>query len=293
MKRIRQAQKVHFFGGTLRLTGAYDTNARVSPVDDVTVGGLTATIPVERDTYLSQALSLRHEYRLPHTRHTWATQFVNSNSLYSSQTDLELNYFSLETGPRLDFESWALGLRGTARHVSKDYSDYLRSFGGAATLTAPVTERVWLSVDVAGEDRKYYGNRENTGTNVLCAAGPTMAWGRNTLGLSVGYEVNWAARDFESYDRLICDLQYRRGFRYGISMQLGYRYARSLFDSPDIAYSFSRRKDHVHECSVMLRKSLVRSLALEVGHTYSKSTSSVGLYDYGRQVTSLSLSYDF
>ena len=293
LRDIRRTRKAHFITGTLTLSASKDSNARVSPAGDVELGDFPISVPVVKDELFSTSLVLNHTYR-PRAgqRWNWSTTLVNYNAVYDKETDLDVDYLNLLVGPGLLVGSGIVDLHGVAVYMDKDYLGYLRALGAEVGARFPLNQSVWLALSARGEDRKYYQTPDNTGFNSVCNAGANLTFGRNTLAASAGYEVNTAHDDAEAYDRVIWSLRCDRDLPMGMAVYCGYKHEYTKYDRAG-DFSASRRADDVAELSLGLRKRIFGRWSAEFSHKHTNSWSNVGLYDYDRDVTSVSVSYRF
>ena len=294
LDKIRKAKKRHVFSGNVAVSAVIDSNARVSPGGDVSLPGLddTITIPVEQDAYVTQSLTLTHEVKIKPRRRSWVTSFSNYNAQYDTESDLDLNYFGLLSGPRFQFGKTRLDLKGAGTFVRKDYHDYLRGLGLATTAARRITDRFWLSLALRMEDRKYYQTPENNGFALTSAIMPSYIWGKILITGSAGYSVTNADASSESFDKLSLGLRLTRKLPLNSSGFVAYRFDHALYDARG-AFSTSRREDNVHQVMIGLQKRVFTRVGAALTHSCTRAYSNTDLYDYDRNVTSLSLRYSF
>ncbi|MBT3381464.1 MAG: DUF560 domain-containing protein [Lentisphaerae bacterium] len=294
LDKIQKERKRHVLAGSLAVSGVVDSNARVSPGGDVALPGLddTITIPIERDAYTTLSLAVSHELRVKPRRRSWMTGFSNYNARYDTESDLDLNYFGLQSGPRFQFGDTRLDLRGVGTFVRKDYHDYLRGLGVSGMATKRLTDRLWLSLVLRMEDRKYYQTPQNNGFALTSAVMPTVIWGKTMVASSIGYSVTNADESSESFDKLSAGLRFSRKLPFRVSGFLGYRFDHALYDARG-SFSTSRRDDDVHQLTVGLYRRLSAHIGASLTHSYTRAYSNADIYDYDRNVTSLSLKCSF
>jgi tetratricopeptide (TPR) repeat protein len=293
LSQIRAARSPHRFSGALNLTIARDDNARVSPQDTINLPDLPPlNVPVERDWFSSQSLVLEHRWTPRTTDLSWVSELLAYDALYLDQDDLDVQYLRLDTGPRWKTDNAILGLGVNGAYMEKDFSRYLGSWGARAFATVAAARNLSVRLEVSGEDRTYWQDPDTSGPSGMVTLRPTWTLGRHALSAETGAEAHDAKTGDQTYNRAFASLGYQLTLPWRLSFLASYQYENWLFDEPE-PLATSRRRDNVHAVGVGLRRLLGAQAAVELRHRYQTSHSSNDLYDYERNVTSLSVIYAF
>ena len=293
LAKIRETRCPHRFSGALNLTIARDDNARVSPGGTITIPGLPRlSLPVDRDVFTAQSLLLEHRWATPVRGLAWVSEFLGYDALYLDQDDLDVQYLRLDTGPRWRSGRTSLGLGINGAYMEKDYQRYLRTYGARAFGGLALARNASVRLEVSAEDRRYWQDEEADGVAGRISLGPTWTLGRHTLMADLGVEAHDAQEGWESYRKTFSGLGYQVALPWRLAFLSSYLYENWRFREPE-PLSASRRRDDVHSLSVGLRRLLGRRAAVELRHKVELSHSNSDLYDYHRNVTSLSVTYAF
>jgi Tfp pilus assembly protein PilF len=293
LDRIAAENRRHKLTGALVLSISRDSNARVSPDGGIDLPGLpTLAVPVERDWFFSQSLILEHTFRPDTQSMSWFTSLLNYNAFYFDVDDLDVNYYRAATGPRWRDGHWSAGLDAVAGYMHRDYDRYLRTLGGEIWGACRVAPSAALRLNVLLEDRRYYSEPDRNAFFGQIGLRPAITTGPWSLDLLAAYEFNNADGDWEAYDRLLAGMQLSRRLPLRIVAFVGYDYEYTLYDEPD-PLTGVRRKDDLHQVYAGLRKTFGAHVAVELVHRYEKSLSNSDLYDYDRNLSTLSLTVAF
>jgi tetratricopeptide (TPR) repeat protein len=293
LSQIRAARSPHRFSGALTLTLARDDNARVSPQDTIILPNLPPlNVPIERDWFSSQSLVLEHRWTPRPTGLTWASELLAYDALYLDQDDLNVQYLRLDSGPRWALGRTLLGLGVNGAYMEKDCDRYLGSWGARAFASVAAARNLSIRLDVSGEERTYWRDPDASGPSAIASLRPTWTLGRHAFSAEAGAELHDADKGNQTYDRAFAGLGYQLSLPWRLSLLASYRYENWLFDDPEPLAS-SRRRDRVHGVGIGLRRLLGTHAAVELHHKFDTSHSSNILYDYDRNVTSLSVIYAF
>ena len=293
LSQIRAARSPHRFSGAVALTVARDDNARVSPQDTIILPNLPPlSVPIERDWFSAQSLTLEHRW-LPRTAGlSWASELLAYDALYLDQDDLNVQYLRLDTGPRWQSGRILLGLGLNGAYMEKDNNRYLGTWGARAFATVAAARNLSVRLEVSGEDRTYWRDPDASGPGGTASLRPTWTLGRHALSAETGAEIHDGDKGDQTYDRAFAGLGYQLSLPWRLSFLASYRYENWLFEEPGVLAS-CRRRDRAHSLGIGLRRLLGAHAAVELRHKYDTSHSSNDLYDYDRNVTSLSVIYAF
>jgi tetratricopeptide (TPR) repeat protein len=293
MNQIRAARCPHRFSGALTLTIARDDNARVSPQDTIVLPNLPPlNVPIERDWFTSQSLVVEHRWT-PRTQGlAWVSEALAYDALYLDQDDLDVQYLRLDTGPRWKLGRTLVGLGLNGAYMAKDDNRYLGTWGARAFANVATTRHTAIRLELSAEDRTYWREPDASGPSGTASLRPTWTLGRHAFSAETGAELHDAEGGDQTYDRAFAGLGYQLSLPWRFSFLASYRYENWLFAEPE-PLATSRRRDSVHGIGVGLRRLLGAHAAVELRHKLETSQSSNDLYDYDRNVTSLSVTYAF
>jgi tetratricopeptide (TPR) repeat protein len=298
MDAIDTRTKKNLFSGMFGIGYNWDSNARISPgtgTIDTARGERTVSRGdrLEKDGFSSATLVLDHKSRLRADGDVWwRTTAANYSTFYNSETDLDINYYLLATGPTLETQRFVLEARGLFGYMLEGRDRYLRSSGGTVSAATRLNKHLLLAASARVEDRKFYEVRQADALNVGTHITPTIIWGPNRLMAQAGFEDNDAKDETQSYDRLHALLRYERELPHDFTAFAGYRLEDIDFDRRSTVFG-KTRKDRRHLFSAGLTKKLWRNLSGELGYGYIKSHSRIELYEYDRHLASFGLSVTF
>ncbi len=293
--KLKQAEKRHFLIGELTLGLSYDTNVQVSPKNEfIDIVFLPDPVAIEkkRDFFGFATLFADHRYRWLETAWSWRTSFITYNSFYETEKDLDTNYYSVLSGPVFEKDRLSLALQVFFTHLDKDYATYVSSFGATSAASFVVSKNLLLRAALKVEDKAYDQPPERDAINAVLTAGPSLAWGPNILTLQLGAETENATDDVESYRKYFASVRYSRRLPFGLTGYTSYRYQNYSYDEQNPMFA-AMRDDRVHEFVAGLIKRLSDNLFTEINHSYTESHSTLDLYEYERNVTTVSLTFGF
>jgi len=293
LAEIRDARSAHHLGGALTLSLARDDNARVSPGGAITIPGLPRfSVPIERDVFAAQTLVLEHQWRPCPDGVYWGSEMLAYDALYQDQDDLDVQYLRLDTGPRWKTDRLTLGLGPNGAFMEKDYDRYLGTVGARAFAAVAISRQLSLRLEVNGEQRRYWQVPAADGFSYTVALRPTYRLGRHVLTSDLGFESHDADARDQSYDRVFAGLGYQLALPWRLTFLASYLYENWLFDGHE-PLAGDRRRDGVHTATIGLRRQLCSRAAAELRQAYETSHSTGQLYDYERNVSSLSVIWVF
>jgi hypothetical protein len=293
LDRIAELRRSHAWTGALQLSLTYDSNARVSPGGSVGIPGLPPlSVPIERDWYTGQSLSLSHEYRRPGSRRSWRTDTYAYHSLYDTEDDLDLTYLLAETGPRLTSGRHALDLRVLGRFLWKESDSYYHTLGGRADLVSTLSPTLGTNLSLGLERRVYYWDENKDSVSLVVRGGPVLTLGAGRVRGTVRYEFNDARDQEETYQEMEIGVHAERNLRYDVTVGASGSFTQTRY-ADNGAFSTERRRDGVSEAAVFVSRRFTRDLVVALEYRYTKSASNLDLYDYDRDAVTLRVTYSF
>jgi len=302
LQSINLHQKSNFLYGSLSISQSWDSNIRVSPSTDVinTIFGpvqLDAQSKEQSDSFTSLNLSLNYNYKLTDNLF-WKNNFYLYHAAYIHERDLNLLYCQVASGLAYHQESWQFSGQVTFERIDQESDQYLHGTGLALQLDKRLSDSLLLSVNNRITTKKYYSVAERRALNNLL--GVALNWQKNRTSVVAG--INWETEDAKDGDNWEEDEDAYN--KYGgfvtieqtvlLNTTLYARYSYQYTDYKDEYATFAReRTDKKHEFSVGVRQKLFATVLLDASYTYTDSNSSIKLYDYKRNLTALSLIYNF
>ncbi|OGV68746.1 MAG: hypothetical protein A3K19_11930 [Lentisphaerae bacterium RIFOXYB12_FULL_65_16] len=302
--QIDASGKRNFFSGSLSLGINYDTNVAASPNSSqiTTPGLLVPSVRVDgedADFFESSLLQAEHRYRINDSELGWRSALTLYNASYFHEHDQNLEYVRLATGPSLVQSRRLIDVMLVGEYLTKESDSYLNAFGGQLRLAQALWGRHILAADITAMSKEYDQAPDRKAYNLGLSAGPVFVWGKNQLVTRVGLDME-DARDGEggveedelSYTRYWTQIRYERELPFGIAAYAGYRFQYVDYKS-DYAVFAEDRQDEIHDVLVGVRKKLPHGLAVDLNNTYTEARSEIDLYEYNRNLTSLSLQWSF
>jgi len=300
MERLESIEGTDWFSGTLRLSACFDSNVRVSPTNGTiaTVLGDVVLDPQyrkESDESLGATVVLNYRHRFADTPLGWSVVGIEHNVWYDTEDDLDVNMVAAMTGPSFETDRSRLDLQGLYMSLEKDHSAYMKSFGAAAFLATALTPHTTLTVSMKAENRKFYETRGRDSINLSASLGTIAAWGEgdaNALSTWVGTEADDPVDRTEAFNKRTLGLRYDRRLPHGMGLFGGYKFQAAAYKGVKPLFG-TQRHDDAHEFSAGFSEKFSDELSVEVSHTYTESGSNIGLYDYNRHLTALSVIFNF
>jgi tetratricopeptide (TPR) repeat protein len=306
---IAASEQHHFLNGIFTFGLSHDDNVNVAPADssiDINLGGVTIPIDIKQkptsDEIYNTTLVANHIYKFEESPNTWKTSVVNYNAFYASQSVHDLNYVSLASGPALHGRNYLWQTQGLVGYVDLEHDRYQSLWGLNSALTWLMDRNLVFNLGVTGQQKNNYRDDERDAYNYLLSAGPIISSGLNRISLSVGAEYENAARDFNSYDRFTAMARYDRQLPHDFVFYAGYRFQNTRYRQPrpsDTLINSENRSDNVRDLSCGLTTRLWqsrdsrRTLSGQINYSNTKAKSSIGLYEYDKNVTTAALSVSF
>ncbi len=300
LAKIDEADKQHFFSGILTLGMHYDTNVLVSPANN-TIQTPALNIPFvevedeKEDFFGSLTLALEHRYRPADAAMGWKTNAVTYNAFYTDEyeeNDPDVNFFSLASGPSWENNKYMVDIQLLYEYLDKGYHVYLRDYGLQLNAVASLRPEMLLAAGIRLVEKEYLQGFEREAFNTRITLGPTYTTGANRLTARIGFERENTAVDTEAYDEYFLSLRYDRSLPANFIFFSEYRFQYRDYDGREVAFN-EHRDDEIQDISVGINRFLGERTLLEISHTYTTADSTIELYEYERNLTSLSFSRTF
>ncbi|OGV72889.1 MAG: hypothetical protein A3K19_15080 [Lentisphaerae bacterium RIFOXYB12_FULL_65_16] len=300
---IDRARRRHFFSGLLSLGAHYDSNVTVAPTSSTinlpNLPDQPVTVDDEvEDALLSTTAAVTHRYKFRDSIWSWKSSLLNYNAFYDDMHELDLNYITAATGPGIEIGNLAADLQVFGDYMDKGYDTYMRTGGVRVSSFYAVNRYVYLAAGSSCAWKTYLQDPKRDAVNANVSAGPILAWGKNRLSLRGEIEAEDATdgpdyeEDEESYLKYSGSAEFERRFTERIGafararvQQFNYVARSAVFDQ--------YRRDLLQDYTAGMNLRLTPALELELSHTFTHSGSTIELYRYQRNVTSLILSYRF
>jgi len=308
MQNIDKGGRQHFWSGALTLGVSWDDNTEVSPQDSQVRLPLFPNTPFDvgkpkSDSIFTLTAALNHRYKVRDSRFAWKSSMMNYDAFYQHRKHLDIQYLNVATGPSLESDKWVLDLQGVGEILEKEYDPYLQSAGAQANFVCALSRDLYLAAGLRVMEKKYSSDPKRDATTVTATIGPIYNWGDNRLTARLEFENEEASdglapggvayeEDVYSYYRYSASLQYDRRLPWGFGFYAKYRYQDADYNARDVSFD-QYRHDQVHEVTGGVTKKITDSVQAEISHSYTESHSSIELYRYDRNVTSMSLTYRF
>lgn len=305
IEQIDASGRKHFFSGSLSLGLNYDTNAAASPESSLigtpALAGIpSVTVEDEQEDFFASALLLaEHRYRLNESGLGWRSAAVFYNASYFHEYDQDLDYIRLATGPSLEQDRRLFDAMLVAEYLAKGSDSYLNAVGGQFRVAQALWGRHILAAEILALSKEYDQVPDRKAYSLGLNAGPVFVWGKNQFVTRVGLDLE-DARDGEggfeedelSYTRGWAQFRYERQLPFDMAAYAGYRFQYVDYKS-EYAVFAADRQDEIHDVLVGVRKKLPHGLSVDLNNTYTKACSEIELYEYNRNLTSLSLQWSF
>lgn len=298
--RMNKSGEKHMFSGRLTLSAGHDTNMGSSADDTIRIGGIPFVIESDSGNYFSQTLDLRHEYRFfLEAPHTWNSDLLIYNSDYdkhigsgSSEESAAVQYMKFRSGPTFNFSRWSTDLKATAGYVTSGHDDYMKTFGLENGYSYTLLENLWLNASLSFDKHTYFDNKARDAQQYRFSLSPTLLSGKNIYSVSLSVTDNHAKSALESYISTELSAYYLRQLPWQMNASVGYTYAFNKYDTSHPLFN-AVQEDRINRVSFALTKQLSQGLILELKNTYTDRNSTLDIKEYERNLTSISLIYNF
>lgn len=322
---IEERDRRSFFTGRFTAAVSHDSNPRVAPdsqLIDVVQGGqldrlrLDAATFADEDHYASFSAYLKHTYLFPSRAWQWRTAFSWFGTSYDEQSEQNIQYASVKTGPARRWGRFDVELLATLGQVKLDGENYRKMHGVEINATANINRNVMLGATVQRRIKKAYYDRDEDGVNYFAALRPIVVWGpdgENRLYSELSVEREFTGEgshtrngrthpnygEMDQFTRGEASIRYVRKLPWHeLSPYLGYSYARTVYDARNPGIGAvpgfpAVRRDNVNTFTIGITKALPWKMSVDLMHVRTYANSTVDLYEYDRHQTRLSIAKDF
>ncbi|HPI94047.1 MAG TPA: tetratricopeptide repeat protein [Deltaproteobacteria bacterium] len=301
---IEASRREHFFQGAVSSGVEWDDNVNVAPSSSlITISTDLGDLPVRVDKPAGDTIShlysdLRYAY-VPYGGNLgFKASLLGYQALYTHEDDLDVGLAELRAGPSLRTGGAAWDLYGMASHISLDSETYSLSYGGGVSMSVMPGWNLAVDADARLRKKDYADEDAKDALNASLAVTPAWASGPNRIRTSLGVEREDARSDEETYWRATGSVSFERLLPFGLAFVAGYRYQGSWY-AEEAGLFGEKRQDDVHYYNAALSLPVFRStggafeFTMGAGYTYTDSNSTLPLYTYAKNVTSLSLNCTF
>jgi tetratricopeptide (TPR) repeat protein len=300
---IDESEQKHLFNGFVTLGALYDDNVgAVSSKGTINIGDLPVRLDQqpESDGALQATAVLNHIYRFIDTPYVWKSTLTTYNNFYNDETDYDLNYFGVNTGPVYQDDDSLSELMGTAAQVDLQSDRYLGLLGVSFNHTRFLSRCLQLSLGASFLDKTYFHDidRYRDAHTWALSANPVLTLDENRVSLNVVRENEDAKRDQYDYVRTLVGVRYDRLLPMDFAAYAGFRHQRTDYQDEEPLFR-EERSDQQTTWDVGLSKTLWRSddrkqlLAAQVSYTHTNNESNLDLYSYDKSVTLTSLTFAY
>ncbi len=303
-EQIDAATRRQNLSGTLSVGVHYDTNAGASPtdssVDTPALGVPNVQVEDEQeDVYTSLMLHAQHAMKFDQPNLGWRSSLLFYSTAYAKEGDQDLQFARIATGPAWQQPERAVDLAVVGEYLAKEGDDYSMALGGQARFVQTLWQRHVLVGEVLLLAREYEQEPDRRAHTLGFSIGPVFEWGSNRLVTRVGVETE-DARDGDdaveedelSHARYSGRVAYERRLPRNATARAEYKFTHTNYEADYAAFARDRQ-DRVHAVQVGLQKQLADNVLLDLSNTFTTAHSSIELYEYDRNVTSLVLQWSF
>lgn len=301
---IEASRREHFFQGAVSSGIEWDDNVNVAPSGSlITISTDLGDLPVRVDKPAGDTIShlftdLRYAYAPYGSTLGFKASLLGYQALYTHEDDLDVRLAEFRAGPSLRTGGVSWELYGLASHISLDSETYSLSYGGGVSMSAVPGWNLAVDADARLRKKDYADEDAKDALNASLAVAPSWASGPNRIRTSLGVEREDARSDEETYWRAAGSISFERLLPFGLAFVAGYRYQGSWY-ADEAGLFGEKRQDDVHYYTAALSLPVLRStggafeFTVGAGYTYTDSKSTLPLYTYSKNVTSLSLNCTF
>jgi hypothetical protein len=195
-------------------------------------------------------------------------------------------------------ETHLLDLQAFTNYIDVQYDRYQSSFGFAPAVTYLATPTTLLNFRGKVEEKNNYTDTSKDATNIAYSAGFVFIADKNRLYFTFTKEYENADSLANSYDRIGWRFRLEHDFPDDITGYGNIGFKSTKYDAITQLFDVIR-KDKVNDFSLGLSKLIWKDkkrgmvLVGQLSHTYTRSKSNIKLYDYSKNVTGFSLTFNF
>ncbi len=290
----------HKFSGRIGVGLMYDSNVATSPSSDLvetTIGDFTLTadsLPQEDGAGVVQFM-LNHFYDMGQQGgFIWQDTLSTYHTRYSTETDYDLDVFSIQTGLGHLTPQRQVNIPLTYDWIHLDNQTYARYLGVAPSYGRVLSENTNLTLTARLQKRKYPDQEDRDSRYWKLELTPRWLAkdGSQLFQGTAAYTHEQARESYESQEGWEFSLGFMQQLPLQITMYLqqswsgtDYQKAQALFDDP--------REEDQRRTTLNLSKRFNPRLSLSLSGSYTRNHSNIGLYDYERTQVTLLTSYEF
>ncbi len=303
LQLIDKADKKHSFNGMLSVGLSFDDNIHSSPVNQqiqTVIGNVTLSgsgSQAQEDLINQNSIRLSHRYRQHPKSMAWHSSALAHNSTYADEQNLNLNLFSVNSGPAWQYGPWHSQIQGQFNHLILNDKRFMTLYGFTAGQSFKFNKQIKLHLKAQFSNLDYASSDRDAEVYHLSLS-QTARWGKNQLSLTAGLEFNQSRKDYYSYIRELLSIRYQRMLPWQLQGELAFRYYHSEYDDSEPLFENKRREDF-REFRAGLSRSLWKSqnsqqqLRANLHYAYTENHSNLDLYRYDKQVANFTLNYLF
>lgn len=305
LSAIRASRKEHFISGRFTCGVEFNDNANVAPtsteIEITTALGYVIPVTVDRpvkDQIYNSTLNLNYLYKPMQSPLAWKVSGINYNAIYRDVDGLDVNLYDLKAGLYLPGKRISWELYGLTNQLDLNYKRYQRSYGAGTGGTILLKPSMLLSMNGNYRKKDYVDANDRDADNISINIGPVVSIGPNRFTATLGWELEHADEDVNTYNRENAIITYDRALPYGFACALAYWYQKTDYKDESTLFN-EKRSDDVQYMITSLSKTLWHSktrdtaLFVNIGYTYTRSDSNIALYEYTKNALSTALSIAF
>jgi len=302
---IRSSKKEHFISARISLGIDFDDNVNTAPSSSIIeITDLLGNVfPVtmddaQGDQIFTGTAHLNYLYKPLGGSLCWKFSALNYNALYRDEENLDLNLFDFKAGVCIEHGNMAWDVYGLANHLILDHDQYLRTSGGGTSLSFILSPRILLSTDARYRKKNYDELNERDAHNLSFTLTPSFALEIGRISFSAGWERESAKEDVNTYTRLNGIAGYQADLPFALGVYASYWYQGTDYDETYPLFG-KKRSDDVQYFSAGLSRTFAlaaprgSAIILNIGYTHTRSDSTIDLYTYTKNVTSMSVTFAF
>ena len=305
-KAIDEQRQKHTFGGALILAWDYDTN-----IGNDVGRGITQNVfniidlpgnEKRKSAGLAQTLVLNHSYDIGEKGGlAWESTFLAYNKNLTQYSDKDLTLFSLATGPSYTFDRYKLSLQAAYDKVRLESDDYFNIPRVSLNLKAILTPEWMVETDITQKRNLYTQSSATTDSDAtIYTMGMRYAFNPKNPWLVAAYisykDENERNKEATQYGVSLDEWSYRLELSKEIYKDLrasvGYAYKNAHYKEFDTIFNL-KRHDTEDYYTASLAYLFTQHSSVMLGYSYSDHGSNNALYDYTKNVTTLSYMYTF
>ncbi|MCG8470605.1 MAG: tetratricopeptide repeat protein [Desulfobacterales bacterium] len=302
LRAIEKATQRHTLSGELKLFAGWDDNPVATPRDETiaipAINNIRVTMnKKEEDHFYGEYIRLSHFWRAKNPKIAYHTSFTNYSLFYDTESSKTLSLTSMDTGPSFSSGNTSFKPQIGFTHMDRHHTTYLNSARLSFIFNQKPTPATQIHAVLSAEYRDFKDDTRDA-RDVALDITPFVGRKRVGFGCRLRYENENAENDEFDLNRIEAEPQVTVLFSKGWLFRLKGTYAWSRYSARSHLF-LKRRTDHLVAFTTAVSRQIWQSrqtskrLSVGLDYRWTRTTSTIELYEYTQNWVQLSGSWTF